>query len=446
MGEIILEQRQGTNEINDWHEAFMNKTKFRGKIAVMTLKQAEGKNVANHDFYHNGQIGWLLKNHIGKKNTYISLNSFDEMNGQLDRTAENVVQIRNIGIDIDCYAAGLTTVQAEQAVYDLIVSGEIPNPNLLIYSGNGLQLVYSIQGGVPAKLTWLTKDIASQLILRTSHLGSDMSCNDVARVFRMPYTVNEKPSMGTKPTSAVIWRHAEYDLSELYEFCTPIPKRKPKTTTKVKILPKLTEMGYRLRSLNQSRLNDFYKLIELRENNIEKRNVMTYDFAYILSLMTEDIDEVLLQTQRFNTNFDVPQSIKEVKRTTSRAFADGRDFWNKYVDNSYSMNGLIGVNEGIIKPKRNKKIIEEQEITAEEMRHLTTLIGKEEVYSRKVDKRRAAGVKERSEYEADRKSKKAQKIEQLRELRAKSPAATQRELAEKLGVTAMTINRYLKEL
>ena len=53
---------------------------------------------------------------------------------------------------------------------------------------------------------------------------------------------------------------------------------------------------------------------------------MTYDFAYIMRLMTEDLDEVLLQSQRFNTNFSPPLSIKEVERTASRAFADGREF------------------------------------------------------------------------------------------------------------------------
>lgn len=445
MGEIVLEQRHGTNEISTWHEAFMNRGKYRGKIAVMTLEKLKEEVMANHKFYHNGQVNWMLKNHLGKVNTYISLNSFGEQDGQTNRQAENVVQIRNIGLDLDFYEVNMTAEQTERAVRDLIAAGEIPNPNLLIYSGNGLQLVYSIQGGVPVKLVWLTKHITSQLILRTSHLGADMACNDVARVFRMPHTINDKRhlGLGVQKTDVSIWRKAEYDLSELYEFCTPIQKRKPKTSGKVRVLPKISEMGYKLRSLNQNRLNDFYKIIELRNGSIEKRNVMTYDFSYILSLMTEDLEEVILQAQRFNTNFDEPQPILEVNRTASRAFEDGRKFWNEYLNNGYSMRGLIKDSDGLKKPKTNNTIITEQEITADEMKHLSTLISKEESYSRKVAKRRAAGVKERSQYEAERQEKQLKMKSMAVELRKQGK--THKKIAELLGVSRGRISQILKD-
>lgn len=448
MGQVILEQRHGTNIISDWPEAFMNRNKYRGKIAVMTLEKIKRKTTARHDFYHNGQAAWMLKNHQGETNTYISLNAFGETAGVLERKESNVVQIRCIGIDVDCYSVGMTVEQAEREIYKLVVSGVLPNPNLLIYSGNGLQVVYSIEGGVPAKLSWLTKDITAQLALKTSHIGSDMSCIDIARVFRMPGTVNEKPGKGRKETSCSLWRQAEYDLSELYAYCEPFKKRTQTTQEplKPKPIPKQGDMGYKLLTLNQNRLTDFYKLIELRNGNIEMRNILTYDFAFILSLMTEDEHEVVIQTQKFNTNYDDPQPISEVARTASRAFKDGREFWTAYLNNGYTMLGLTKDRDGLKKPKNNSTIIREQSITADEMKHLSTLISKEESYSRKVAKRRAQGIVARSEYDAGRLSKKAERQAKIQEALQQQPKLSQRELGRLLDVSPVTIGRDLKEM
>lgn len=445
MGEIILQQHQATNEIKHWSDVFMNSTKGRGKIAVGKL---EGSAMLDA-FYSNSQVGWVKKNHIGKTNTFITPNAFGEVNGMLERKVANVVQIRAIGIDIDCYTVGLHHTEVEKDLKRMVTAGIIPNPNLVVRSGHGVQIFYSIEGGAAPKQAWLTKHIATQFVLKTSHLGSDMVCTGIERHFRMPFTYNEKPDKERKPTNSTIWRSREYDLSELYNYCQPIKTRTPVVPGKAlnyKSIPKLAEMGYKLRTLNQTRLSDFYKLIELRDGNIEMRNLMTYDFSFILSLMTEDEEEVTLQAQKFNTNFKDPQPIKIVARTASSAFEDGRKFWNAYLDNGYSMYGLCGNSEGLIKPKNNSTIIKQQSITAEEMRHLQTLIGKEESYSRKVEKRRAQGVIARSEYEANRQSEKAKNIEKLRFIKSEYPKATNKELAEELGVTTKTIQRWSNEL
>ena len=448
MGQVVLEQKHGTHLISDWPEAFMNRGKYRGKVAVMTLEKVKKTTTAKHQYYHNGQVDWMLKNHLNETNTYISLNAFGEIDGSIERTESNVVQIRCIGIDIDCYTVGMTIEQAEQEIYKMVAVGTLPNPNLVIYSGNGLQLVYSIQGGAPAKLSWLTKDITAQLVLKTSHIGSDMSCIDTARVFRMPGTINEKKGKGRKATSSALWRQAEYDLSELYAYCEPFRKRtqQPLKPLKLKPIPKQGDMGYKLLTLNQSRLTDFYKLIEMRNGNIEMRNVLTYDFAFILALMTKDEHEVVIQTQKFNTNYDDPQPISEVARTASRAFKDGREFWSAYLNNGYTMLGLTKDCDGLKKPKNNSTIIKEQSITDTEMKQMSTLISKEESYSRKVAKRRAKGVKERSQYEAYRQAEKAKQLDALRSLKSESPSATNKELAALLNVSTKTIQRWSKEL
>lgn len=445
MGEIVLQQREANNEIKHWSEVFMNSTKGRGKIAVGRLEEYGMVDA----FYSNSQVGWVKKNHIGETNTFITPNAFGEFNGVLDRKVANVVQIRAIGIDIDCYTVGLHYKDVEEELKKMVAVGVIPDPNLVVRSGNGIQIFYSIEGGAAPKQAWLTKHIATQFVLKTSHLGSDMACTGVERHFRMPFTVNKKPDKARQPTSSNIWRAREYDLSELYHYCEPIQTRKPVVPTKAsnfKSLPKLTEMGHGLRSLNQTRLADLYRLIDLRNGDIEMRNLMTYDFAFILGIMTEDESEVILQAQKFNTNFKDPQPIKIVARTASSAFEDGRNFWNAYLDNGYTMNGLHGNSDGLIKPKNSTTIIKQQKITLEEMHNLETIITPELSYERKVLKRRNSGVKERSEYEANRQAGKSEKVEELRLLKADTPAITNKELAATMGVSTKTIQRWSKEL
>ena len=449
MGQVVLEQRQGTNEISNWTELFMNRNKGRGKIAVGTLIKPDDFEFMDHQFYANNQVNWLKKNHIGKVNTFISTNAFDSIAGEIRRKSEFVVQVRVIGIDLDCYKDNIDPLTAEATLKQMVKAGEIPEPNLVVRSGNGLQFFYGIDGGVPAQLSWLTTHIAMAFVLKTTHLGSDPQCVGLERVFRMPFTVNDKPGRGRKPTSSNIWRKTEYDLSELYAYCEPIKHRAPqgpRNRPKLSGLPKSTEMGHKTLSLNRTRIADFYKLIELRNGNIENRHLMTYDFAFILSLMHEDEKAVLLQAQRFNTNFDDPQPIQEVERTASSAFEDGRRFWNAFQANGHSLKGLTGTNDGLIKPKRNDTIIRQQAITLEEMEHLDTLISGEVSYARKVAKRRAQGVKERSQYEEERQQQKADRIDELRKLRAERPAATHKELATEMSVSTKTVQRWLKEL
>lgn len=448
MGQVILEQRQGVNEIENWLDVFMSRGKCRGKIAVGTLQGSGESGYMQDQFYANGQVNWLKKNHIGKENTFITPNAFDSA-GSLERTVANVVQIRAIGLDLDCYNVGLSYEEAEQKLRELIVAGEVPEPNLVIGSGNGLQCFFSIDGGAPANLSWLTRHIAATFVMKTTNLGSDPVCIGIERYFRMPFTFNVKEGKGKKPTSSNIWRTKEYDLSELYAYCEPIRHRAPASPIrrhKFKGIPKLGENGNKTLSLNVGRLNDFYKLIELREGDIELRNVMTYDFSFILSLITEEKDKVLLQAQRFNTYFNNPQPIKEVERTASNAFSDAREFWEQYKDNGYTMNGLTGNAEGIIKPKKTSTIIREQKITVEEMQHLDITINGDVKYERKIARRRAAGVKERSEYDKDRRSQKEKKLEQLRDILSSNPKMKQKDIAERMDVSSAYVGQLKKLL
>jgi len=452
VGIIELVERQANNQIKQWHNAYLSKTKRRGAVAVVQWKKTKaGKDSENRTWYtlKNVQDLLALSDRTSNRltNAYLTLNAFEKVNGQLARRTENLAQIRNIGVDIDCYTVGMTADQAAKEIQEMIAKQEIPNPNLVIWSGNGLQLIYSIEGGASPSLAWLTKHITTQLIAATTKLGADAQCTDITRVFRLPGSYNNKPGKPTNLVSVEMWRLLEYDLSELYIYCEPLKKRnRSSSKAKLYVLPKITDMGYKLRSLNLTRINDFYKLIDLRNGNIENRNVMTYDFAYCFALQTDNQEAVITQSIRMNKSFDDPLNVSEIERVAKNAFKDARAFWKAYLANGYTMNGLFREQDKLIKPKKNSTLIDHHGITPVEMKELQTIIDAVEKQTRRVAKRRAAGMKTLAEHNNNQKAKKADRAALLAQLKTEHPEATQRQLADMMGVTAMTISRLNKEL
>lgn len=451
MGIVQLTEKQANNQINNWHNAYLSPTKRRGALAVVQWKETkDGQTVESRKWITLKNSNDLLKKTDGTykrlTNAFLTLNSFEEVNGQTHRRTANLAQIRNIGVDIDCYNVGMTPKQAESAIQEMIIQCEIPNPNLVIWSGNGLQLVYSIEGGASPSLAWLTKHITAQLVAKTSEIGSDAACTDLTRVFRLPGSYNAKPGKETKLVRVELWRTLEYDLSELYAYCEPLEHRKKRISRpNLYPLPKQSDMGHKLRSLNLTRINDFYKLIDLRKGNIENRNVMLYDFAYCFGLQTDLEDAVIQQANRMNNALDDPLKTLEVERVAKNAFKDARAFWKAYVANGYRALPFRS-NDGIIKPKKNDTLIEHHSITDSEMKELQTIINANEKQGRRVAKRRAAGMKTLEEHNDNQKAQKAQRVYLLAKLKAENPGITQRQLAKLMGVTPTTVGRLIKEL
>lgn len=451
MGVVQLTEKQANNHIKDWHNAYLSPTKRRGAVAVVQWNETkDGKTVENRQWITLKNSLDLMKKTDGTykrlTNAFLTLNAFQEVNGQTQRRTANLAQIRNIGVDIDCYNVGMTPEAARSAIQDMIVQCEIPNPNLMIWSGNGLQLVYSIEGGASPSLAWLTKHITAQLVAKTSAIGADAACTDLTRVFRLPGSYNAKPGKETKLVRVELWRTLEYDLSELYAYCEPLEHRK-KRISKPHLypLPKLTDMGHKTQRLNLTRINDFYKLIDLREGNIENRNVLLYDFAYCFGLQTDLEEAVIQQASRMNDALDDPLSAFEVERVSKNAFKDARTFWKAFRENGYRRLPFRA-NDGIIKPKLSTTLIKHHSITKEEMMELETIITEEESYRRKVVKRRAAGMKTLKEHNDKQKQEKTNRLLLLQQLKKDHPKATQKQLADMMSISLPTIKKYIAEL
>lgn len=446
MGERNVFSNESSNLLEEWHESYISPSKQRGFVATLDLSFKKYK-YAYESYWGLNDKGKLvaISNRKEKRltNVFLSLNAFESKNGQLKRRVDHLAQIRNIGVDIDCYKVGLSVEQATEKIKALIYQFKMPNPNLFIRSGNGIQLIYSIENGAAPtdQIKWLTTYITTQLTASVMALGADFSAITLERVFRLPGTYNEKPNKPKKIVEVEIWRQLEYSLQDLYEYCTPYDRSKNKT--KVIPLPGYKTHGNHVKALNLARCSDFIKIVEIRNGDIDKRNVLTYDYCFSLTLNDLSLLEVTEAARQLDSSFNTPQKPNTVKRTAKSAYNDATAFWKAFSENGYIMKGL---DKNLIKPKKHTTLIDHHDITDQEQTFLTAIINATEKYNRKVAKRRAAGIKERSEYERDRQAQKNSRLEELRVLKEQKPKAKQQELADLLGVSLPTVKKYIAQL
>jgi len=102
--------------------------------------------------------------------------------------------------------------------------------------------------------------------------------------------------------------------------------------------------------------------------------------------------------------------------------------------------------DGIKRPMKTETIVEQLDITAEEMAQFDTIIDGREKYARKVNKRRESGIKPREEYLQEQQQKSDDKLTRLRQLLEVSPELNKTELAKKLDIHRSHLYRLLKQL
>lgn len=423
--------------IEEWHDCYLSNSKVTGFICTFELQHQK------HRFYGlNDLKKFLTAANKQKQDLFLSLNAFEFGS----RTTAALKQIRNIGIDIDCYKLNISVNDAKEEIKKLIFKGSIPNPNLVILSGRGIQLIYSISGGASPKMAFLSQYITTQFISELRHIGADTSATDVTRVFRLPYSINSKVQ---RKVTVDLWRTLEYSLLELYSFCTPLEKRRKASKKKRGLLTTLpSPKGLKdLYSLNTFRKNDLELLVSIRKGEIEKRNVLTYIYSYTVALILKNKQATIEFANQLNARFVEPQRTIEVARTAGNAYEDALKFYEEFKNREFRM--WYQSVDGIKRPMKNTTIIEELEITSQEMKQLSTVIDKKEKQyrdtKRKRAKSRSEGVAERKEYIKTQHQITDEHLQKLQEILANNPKTKRKELAEALGVSIPRIAQ-LKQL
>jgi len=425
--------------IEEWHECYLSEYKKLGYVA--TLKMPEG----HQRFWGLNDVDNLLvysKKHQ-KSDVYLSLNGF----AYGDRSVSSMMQGRNIGIDVDPPKLGLAVKDAVEKLKQYVMQGKIPNPNLLIYSGGGIQPIYTIAGGASPKMGYLMHYITIQYISLLREIGSDPAASDLARMLRMPGTVNTKYGVEVK---VEIWRQLEYSLQDLYEFCTPIEQAQKRGKRRKGSIAIFTgKKGVKtLYSLNAARVSDLQKLVEIRGGDLTGcRNTFIYIYSFTVCLFlksridTADFIQPILE--RIYSRTDKPMKKSEINATIKSACNDAIEFMEAFAANEFSMRGLPRT---LIKPMKNETVINKLNIMDDEIKQMRTIITAEESYSRRVQKRRESGIKERQEYLSEQAEITDNKLFLLEQAMRKYPNAINKELAEILSVSVRQIQRLKKKI
>ena len=358
-------------------------------------------------------VGDLLKQDFDKENIYISMSTFYKPM----RRIETIKEIGSLFIDLDTYNTQFTKTQILMNLEENYFNRSIPIPNLIIDSGRGLTLVWSIEK-VPHKALPLWKAVQEYLYSQLKEFGADRKALDVTRILRVPGSINSKS--GTRVTILEKYEY-KYTLREIQsEFLPDLDENRPKKKGR----PKKVVYIHRERSLYQGRILDLVKLCELRNYDVKgQRELILFLYRYYLCYFYEDEQKALEDVLELNKEFIQPLNEKELIMATNSA-----EKVFKAKDKQYKY--------------KNETLIELLEISEYEQTHMKIIIGNEE-YKRR-----------NNEYNKNKYKKKLKELgkmtkqEELDVLRKKIKALREKglknkDIAESLNIPLKTLKRHI---
>ncbi|TKD65708.1 winged helix-turn-helix domain-containing protein [Pseudalkalibacillus hwajinpoensis] len=407
----------------------------KDSTGYITLARKE-KNRFVQYHYKPSELADNLSKWLGE-DIYFSQNTFYKPSRQI----ESIRELRSLYVDTDCYLLNLDPQWLLGKLQLEFFDQLIPEPNIIIFSGQGLVLIWLIDP-VPYKALPLWQAVQQYLLNQLKEFGGDAKASDAARIFRIDGSVNSKNGEEVH----VEYRHDyRYTLRTLQEEYLPVLETQ-KTPIK-RGRPKKVQQLFNTYSLHHARLLDLVKLVELRNYDVTGyRELICFLYRYWQCCYLADPAEAIHQTLFFNSQFKEPLPEKEVLRATKSAQKAWDAKSSEEANRLAKEKGYPGAGYNL----KNSTIIEWLDITEEEQSHLKTLIGSLEKRKRntiaKREKRREEGVRTREEYIGEQKEKTLDKLFLLNKALNRYPDATQKELAEKMGVSVRHIKRLLKRL
>lgn len=425
---------QKQNQIEKWTDCYLSEQKRTGFVCTFQTPENFQR------FWGLNDIQQMLSfaKAQDESNVYLSLNAFKYGS----RRETDLMQIRNIGLDLDIYKVGVRVEEAIDEITALIIDDTLPEPNLFIESGRGVQLIYGIHGGAAPQMSWMTRYITSQYIAKLAFLGADPQTTDPTRVLRFPGTINQKNKVQVK---VEIWNPVEYSLQDLYKYVTPIEKkRRPRKRKKRDVVILSPPAGVvNLYSLNTKKKDDLELLVSLRKGKMTGyRNTFLYTYSFTVALILKNQAGTITFARQINEKFREPLLKKEVETAAKSAYEDASAFLKAFAENDYKVRGLPS---DLVKPEKASTIIRKLDITREEMQHFRVLIGKEVKRKRNTEyQRQKRGSVTREEYIAKEKKKTDSKLNELKKLL--SQGLTNKELAKELNLSVRRVQQLKKEL
>ena len=420
---------------------FMHKIHQDNDTSYITIATEENSNWSQ--FYYMGVEYATNKaiEFIGQNvNVYHSNNSFSKK----QRGNATLYNINTLYIDLDCHDENIQIDydRALEFLETLFYDVKIPKPTFTVMSGRGFHLYWAIETA-PKQAIYLWKLLQVRLAQELSNITKyvpglvvdESSIQDVTRVFRVVGTTNTKANKVATIVQSYDYRYTMSEIRDTY-FKDLIPKKtKSKAATTIPRNKSVITYLHNSFSLQQARLNDLEKLIELRGGDLKgKRDELLYIYGWTVVTKKSTEEVFTRELEALNTMFKEPLTDAEIKYKARHIYNKHK---NKILLKAEPKHYYENFDVYIF---RNDTIIRKLEITEEEQKHMSTLIGKREKYdrnndSRKKKRRNENGLTKRQQAKQDTKTK-------VQELKAKG--LKQKQVAEQLGLGIATVKRHWK--
>lgn len=418
-------------------------------------------------------------------NNYLSVSTF--WNGS-SRRESNVKEVKRLYIDMDAHDNPINLDEAKLLASYMIDNWfdecELPEPNYIIFSGHGLQILFTLDGcnSVPEWKRYQTallktcQDLLKELkdhslseasIVAVEHELEIDNLKDAARVLRVPNTTNYKPNQEYVDVKLLYSNEDHvYTLNELntnYEAFSDEnlvteekKKKKKKNQKKTKSEPTERDVDLSGIDMGDKQIVDpnFLKIIENTikprlfdlETLIRVRNEAGIDDGYRNNLIAIAIptivscgyknDEVIEEAHRINSLFNKPLKNAEVNDWLNSCLkkkeivdADGKKVVSRVYYRFYT-----------------NTIIDKLQITPEEQEAMKVLCDEKLKKKRNREKNKERQNANRREVYAekttDKRKEKEKRNNRIKELSADGMSA--RQIAKQLGVNVSTVSRVLK--
>lgn len=341
-------------------------------------------NITKH--YNYDQFIKSIRDYENKQDVYLTPNAFISPRGKRSygKKKDNVTVLKNIFMDLDVLEkTDYDIVTAHIEILQLVQQGVIPMPTMIICSGRGLHLYWSI-GAYKATTSLIAYYIKLTKCLydKLKYLGADKSkITDYSAVLRLPGTVNSRNNSRCYVVESHNLSYTMKELQEVYFKNNVVFKPKPKKViqTKLKVIEGNNEVipdkskaklavAKTAGTLNSKRCSDIEKLIKLRNYNMTGCRENTLFLLAIFKFgCRKDYLEILEYLEIINNSFKNSNDSKVMKAINS-------------AENYYKQGKKLRYT--------HEKLIELLKITEEEQRQLDVIINSEVKENRRRERRR----------------------------------------------------------
>lgn len=403
--------------LGDYHNVMYPHAADSGYVAVATKKEGV--------WAQRMHLTTDWHNHVDlTTNCYLSVNTFYRPLRQT-RAARH---LNAFFIDLDIYNAGVSPQDVFDGIDFLVRTERMLPPTMVLSSGRGMYLIIKIEDvpGAYKKVRVLYEAIQQYLYELFEDLGADQNAKDIARVLRVPGSLNTKAQKNVEVL--------QYNPDAIYTMAMWAPfvdvfeeYQKINKKTKKESIKNITYLrnGY---TLHKARAEDIATICYLRDYKVTgMRDTILYIYHYYMMQIHHDAKVALYKTLNLNDLFSAPLSEKEVKsyvKSSERAYEDHKKDRTK----GYNF--------------KNETLIEKLQITSSEMAQLKTIISKDLKYERNNNRRK----KERRNEDGltARQVDKQCMLERVKELRVRG--YKQRQIAEMLDISERHVKRICKEI